>query len=114
MAAKIPRRPEVPGAPGMTLPAGTPQRAIREVTVPIPDDDEPTNPIAPISGVVARNCGLTIRHLTRAEAGQLALIIAAWEFAEGNDRTLLAEFAKRLAANRSLRSQLIKMIRDDT
>lgn len=107
----------MPGAPGVSLPDATgPLRSVREIPLTIPiEDDEPTKPLAPIppSGIVVRKSSLTVRHLTRAEAGQLAAIIAAWEGAESTDRTLLAEFAKRLAANKRLTSQLTQLINEE-
>ncbi|HEY3496746.1 MAG TPA: hypothetical protein VGK73_18735 [Polyangiaceae bacterium] len=100
----------------MSLPEPESRRSVREIPLTIPtEDDEPTKPLAaiPPSGVVIKKSSLTVRHLSKAEAGQLALIIAAWEGAESKDRNLLAEFAKRLAANQRLTSQLTRLIDEE-
>jgi hypothetical protein len=97
VAARIPRRPEIPGIPGYRLPGQ--QRAIQDVAAfDLPDDDEPTHPFAeaPTSRTVLRAKSLSVGGLTPDEAGQLAGIIAAWEGADATGRLLLAEFAKRL------------------
>ncbi len=96
VAARIPRRPEIPGIPGYRLPG---QRAIEDVAAfDLPEDDEPTHPFseAPTSGTILRAKSLTVGGLAPDEAGQLAGIIAAWEGADATGRLLLAEFAKRL------------------
>jgi hypothetical protein len=65
------------------------------------DDDETTLPNgdAPASGVQRQTKTLSV--LGKAEAGQLAGIIAAWESTDDTGRQLLAEFAKRLGGPRS-------------
>jgi hypothetical protein len=98
VAARIPRRPEVPGIPGFSLPGGP--QAIDEVTaLELFEEDEPTRPNRepPQSGTLLRAKSLTVGGLSNTEAGQLAGIIASWESADDTGRFLLAEFAKRLA-----------------
>ena len=109
MAVRIPRRPEVPGAPGLPLPRPRLLGNVYEELPLLPSWDEeeaPTNPYPsepPESGPVLRGKTLSVPNLSRDDAAQLAGIIAAWESSEPGDRTLLAEFAKRLGRSRQNR-----------
>jgi len=111
VASHIPRRPEVPGAPGVPLPephivggvVESVRAAAREEMSWAPrDDEEPTNPYArdprrntaPSGSFPSKT--LSVPNLTPTDAAQLAGIIAAWENADPGARTLMAEFAKRL------------------
>jgi len=114
VAAHIPRRPEVPGAPGVALPrphlvGGVPdsiresvRESVREEMSWAPrDDEEPTNPYprdprngAPSGRFPSKT--LSVPNLEPTDAAQLAGIIAAWENADAGARVLMAEFAKRL------------------
>jgi hypothetical protein len=107
VAVRIPRRPEVPGAPGMLLPMSRLIGSIYEELPVLPSwedgEEAPTNPYPsepPQSGTVRQGKTLSVPNLTNADAAQLAGIIAAWESSEPADRTLLAEFAKRLRRSR--------------
>ena len=109
MAVRIPRKSEVPGAPGISRPVprsvGREDRSIYEVLPVLPawdDEEAPTNLYRsepPESGTVFRGKTLSVPNLTHRDAAQLAGIIAAWECSEPDDRALLAEFAKRLRRN---------------
>jgi hypothetical protein len=114
VAAQIPRRPEVPGAPGVALPrphlvGGAPESirdsvrdSVREEMSWAPrDDEEPTNPYPrdPRNGAPSGHFAsktLSDPHPESSEAAQLASIIAAWENADPDARALMAEFSKRL------------------
>lgn len=118
MAARIPRRPEVPGAPGLKLPKRQQSLGIgrlsEELLPPIWEEDEPTNPFPtrpPASGTAptgtrsgsattGQHQVLSVPNLTKDDAVELQGIIAAWESSDPGGRTLLAEFAKRLARTR--------------
>ncbi len=77
------------------------------------DDEEPTIARARRpSGVTIRDTSLAVSHLTKAEAGQLAAIIAAWECGDAEDRSLLAEFAKRLLSNEKL-TDFVRTLKPD-
>jgi hypothetical protein len=102
VAARVPRRPEIPGIPGFRLPGLRPAEELRAFE--FPEEDEPTNPYPyqdqPRSGTVLRAKSLSVGGLSQGEAAQLAGIIAAWEGADDTGRHLLAEFAKRLGGGR--------------
>jgi hypothetical protein len=98
----------------MRLPSSRGQAgSIREVPFPIPiEDEEPTAPYPmAVSRPSPRDSSLTVPSLTKAEAGQLASIIAAWEGANQSDRTLLAEIAKLLTTGPQQRKTLREMYR---
>lgn len=104
----IPRRPEVPGAPGVMLPDSERRpRAAEEVPLVIPaEDEEPTKPhsIAKAMAALSRESSLTVRNLTKAEAAQLAAIVAGWEAASHAGRSQLEELAKVAGRERDAQS----------
>jgi hypothetical protein len=115
VGARIPRRPEVPGVPGLRLPhveffdeatgpadyrdGLTSTSSVREVSSLLrgTEDDEPTNPSirVPVRSLASAPPPHA-RYLDSEESDQLDGIIRVWEAADGSARALLAEFARQL------------------
>jgi hypothetical protein len=78
--------------------------AAEEVPFVIPaEDEEPTKPhsIAKAMETLSRESSLTVRNLTKAEAAQLAAIVAGWEAASQAERSQLEELARLAGQNRA-------------